>query len=668
MRPVARIAAHSLVVLAVTLILANFSAQAADNTPRTRAAQSAGFAYWSSDASGRPMNFPAPSSPDNWLGGTGNWSNGAEWSAGLPGSSSDVFIGTGNDLVNLDVHNISINSLTLGGSSGRSTLQDPNQGGSFISVSIAGALTINQPGNLMLYNGDSISAGATSSNAGGITLNGASMSITGNFTNTGGIQLIEGGRPATINISGSLTNGGNINDVSAVESLTIGGSLTNSGGLAIAGLSVGGAINNTGSLDLIELPEPRGGPIASGNAASLTNSGTIDVGNTFAVNGNATNSGQIMVTAIGFSASLGVGGTLTNTSTGQITALDDSGVYATNLANSGRLQIGSFGALNINDNVTNSGTISANGNSSIVNVNGRFTNNAGASLGLGTNASASITNLINAGSVTVGSGSTLTVPPGPTAPKSALQGFLNSGTVDIASGGTIASQAQYTQTAGQTTIDGHFNGTVNLAGGSLYGDNGTIAGSVTSNASFNIGDAPMTVGEMSIMGNYTQRPNGSLTFDIASLTQYDQLNVSGHAQLNGLMTVNLLNGYIPQLGNMFDIMNFASESGTFSTVVGLPINNQEHFTLEYNATNLTLDVVSGPGMQVSSGRGTSSGSEPFITPLGDNMSFVSSADYSQPASSVPEPGSILLFGSGVAGVAGFLRRDRLLRRTGDLRQ
>ena len=36
--------------------------------------------------------FPAitytPSSPDNWLGGTGNWSNGADWSAGLPGQAA----------------------------------------------------------------------------------------------------------------------------------------------------------------------------------------------------------------------------------------------------------------------------------------------------------------------------------------------------------------------------------------------------------------------------------------------------------------------------------------------------------------------------------------------------------------------------------------------------
>ena len=80
------------------------------------------------------------------------------------------------------------------------------------------------------------------------------------------------------------------------------------------------------------------------------------------------------------------------------------------------------------------------------------------------------------------------------------------------------------------------------------------------------------------MGNYAQEANGSLTFDIAGAApgQYDQLNVSGHAALNGLMTVDLLQGFVPQIGNMFDIMNFSSLSGTFSNVLGLPINGQEH--------------------------------------------------------------------------------------------
>ena len=106
-----------------------------------------------------PLNFP--SSPDNWLGGTGNWSNAADWSAGLPGSGNDVFINTGSDDVTLDT-SFSINSLTLGGSTGSSQL---TADGNPYTLTIAGALTINQSGNLYLSN-DSMTVGASSTNPG----------------------------------------------------------------------------------------------------------------------------------------------------------------------------------------------------------------------------------------------------------------------------------------------------------------------------------------------------------------------------------------------------------------------------------------------------------------------------------------------------------------------
>jgi len=657
MRRIALVTVFQSTVLVSFLIVTAFAASAADSAHRTRPPQPAGFAYWTSDASGRPMSFTAPFSPDNWLGGPGNWSDSAHWSVGEPNGENDVFINVGNDRVMLDT-STSINSLTLGGSSGSSMLIDQNQGSGGRFLAIAGVLNINTTGSLSMVNGDVISAGSDSRNAGSIALNGAALTVSANFTNSGGIQLTEGWQPANVNISGNLSNSGSITDFSAVDGLSVGGTLTNSGFLSIAQLSVSGAINNTGTLQLIEIPEAPHGFNSAPNAASLTNSGTIDVGNSFQVSGNATNSGHIDIFALGFSADLSVGGTLTNTATGQISVANQSSLFATNLANSGNIQVGEFGALQINGNVTNSGAINANGQASLITVNGRFTNNATGTLGLTSNGAASIANLINAGTVIVGNGATLSVPPPSHAVGNALGGFVNSGNVMIVSGGSVSSPAQYLQTSGQTTVDGHLSGVVNFAGGSVYGNNGTISGSVTSNASINIGDAPMTVGALMFNGNYTQRANGSLTFDIASLTQYDQLNVSGHASLNGLMTVDLLRGYIPQIGNMFDIMNFAGESGTFSTVVGLPINSQEHFVLEYNATNLTLDVVAGPGMQASSGHGSSSGAEPFITPVTAEMSLQNSSVV--PAESTPEPGSILLFGSGVASLAAFARRRNVL--------
>ena len=187
-----------------------------------------------------------------------------------------------------------------------------------------------------------------------------------------------------------------------------------------------------------------------------------------------------------------------------------------------------------------------------------------------------------------------------------------------------------------------------------------MQGAITSNASINIGDAPLTVGQLMFMGNYTQGANGNLTFDIAGASpgQYDQLNVSGHAQLNGLMTVDLLNGYIPQLGNTFgSYLTYGSENQqTCSMVVGLPINNQEHFVLEYNSTNLTLDVQSGEisGPTIKGGNGTYFVSEPFISTAGDGSSSSTLAQNNSPGAATPEPASIVLFASGLAGIGAIL--------------
>ena len=104
---------------------------------------------------------------------------------------------------------------------------------------------------------------------------------------------------------------------------------------------------------------------------------------------------------------------------------------------------------------------------------------------------------------------------------------------------------------------------------------------------------------------------------------------------------------------MFDIMNFASGSGTFSQVLGLPINNQEHFLLEYNPTNLTLDVVQGPDTNI--GDVSSSIRASSITWVSNNGAFQGASNNGTSAPT-PEPSSILLVGSGLVGIAAVLRR------------
>lgn len=668
----------------LVVIIAFVSHAEARNNKRQPAAQRGALGSVADPNFFRPSFSLSPSAADIWLGGAGNWSNAGFWSGGLPGQNSDVTINTGNDYVTLDT-SATINSLTLGGTNGSSTLIDSTNGGYVISI--AGALTVNQSGTLSLSFDDGISAG-DSSNAGTIDLQAGSLYV-GNFTNSGVINFQQNGDALSYLTANAVTNSGSIsgNDyqspvlsfatlnntssgwISSVR-LSVSGSMTNSGGLTDSPFSVGGLLTNTatGGIQVYW----------GGGAGSLNNSGSIDIiYNSLDVAGDALNSGQIIVIDQGdqIGASLAVSGNLTNTSSGSI-AVGGIGfpnswstVYVgANLINSGTIQLEGVAQAYVNGTVTNSGTITTTNSSgvqnNVISVGGRFTNSAGATLQLlGAGDTATFGSMANSGTVLVGNAATLNIPVGARSGANTRAGFVNSGNVFIQQGGTLTSYTAYNQTTGQTTVDGHLGGIINFAGGSVYGNGGTISGSITSNASINFGDAPMTVGQMTFAGNFTQGIRGNLTFDIASLNQYDQMNVSGQAHLNGTMTVDLLHGYIPQVGNDFEIMTFASESGTFSNVVGLPIDNQEHFILQYNSNNLTLDVVAGQLDGVTSvklGSGSTISYEPFI-PTAEVGSDGELSMNETPSQTTPEPSAILMLSTGFVVMGGMLRkRGRIL--------
>ncbi len=681
-------------VILLALLNISFTSAGAANVARTRPHRTADFSSWMSGTSYSSSSFD-PSSPDNWLGGTGYWDNPANWSAGEPGAGSDVFINTGNDSVTLDV-NARINSLTLGGSTGSSTLADTLGRG--LLVQIAGALTINQSGTLTLA-GDTITANANSSNAGQVNLyNGSKLVLGGAFTNSGTIQLASSFVWPAITVSGDMTNSGTIIDEDFTAVLSVGGTLTNSGSIAIYGLTSGPITNtSTGNLD-VQMLSVNGNLVNAGEvfglsrgsqlsiAGELTNSGRFDYsyanatlgslnnlpnglvfgGEMLTVNGNTSNAGAIVIMALGPNEPLTdvqLNGNVTNSGTIGVSGPSayESAVILGSVVNSGGISVEDGGVLSIRGNITNSGMIITGGQNQPGSNSFRaasLTNLSGGVLSVGSMSDAvQFGSVTNAGTISIANGATLTVPVSSHATGNALSGFLNSGVVQIASGGTISSLGKYTQTAGQTTIDGLLQGSSNFAGGAVYGNGGSIQGNVTSNAAFNMGDMPMTVGNMMINGNYTQGANGSLAFDIASQTSYDQLNIAGHASLNGTLFVDLLNGYTPQIGNMFDIMNFSGSSGTFSMVLGLPINGQEHFVLEYNSTDLTLDVVAGPDNLPTSGRanGNVYYYEPYVSDVMQGSNPIDNLG-SLSASSVPEPGSIVLLFSGIVGIAGLRRK------------
>jgi hypothetical protein len=66
--------------------------------------------------------------------------------------------------------------------------------------------------------------------------------------------------------------------------------------------------------------------------------------------------------------------------------------------------------------------------------------------------------------------------------------------------------------------------------------------------------------------------------------QYGRIIVSGAATLDGTLSVTLGGGFTPANGNSFQVLTYASRTGTFDTLNGNGLN----YSLTYNPTNLTV--------------------------------------------------------------------------------
>ena len=115
---------------------------------------------------------------------------------------------------------------------------------------------------------------------------------------------------------------------------------------------------------------------------------------------------------------------------------------------------------------------------------------------------------------------------------------------------------------------------LSLTGGTLSGS-GMITG-VVNNTGGSL-EPGYSAGTLTMSHNYTQTAPGQLVTELGGLapgTEYDQLILTGSAAatFGGTLRVELINGFVPEIGDTFDVVVAPSSSGMFDTVdvVGLP--------------------------------------------------------------------------------------------------
>lgn len=132
---------------------------------------------------------------------------------------------------------------------------------------------------------------------------------------------------------------------------------------------------------------------------------------------------------------------------------------------------------------------------------------------------------------------------------------------------------------------------LNNDGGSLY-LGGTAANSATATT---------------VTGNFTQTSNTStLPASIAQVyialggttpgTEYSTLTIDDSATLAGKLYISLNSGFVPSYGEVFDIINYSSYTGSFDSGVSLPSGSWGSFALAYTSTGVTLTVVPETGL------------------------------------------------------------------------
>lgn len=122
----------------------------------------------------------------------------------------------------------------------------------------------------------------------------------------------------------------------------------------------------------------------------------------------------------------------------------------------------------------------------------------------------------------------------------------------------------FTQTNVEVLVEGDLQvGAQVLGAAARLGGTGLLTGDVTSDGTVAPG---ASAGTLEIDGDYVQGGDGVLDIELAGTDdgEFDVLEVSGDAALDGTLEVSLLDGFVPEVGDRFVVLTAGAVSGGFS--------------------------------------------------------------------------------------------------------